>query len=822
MIDTKRLQQLGEKLERAGPVLPRPPILPGTDEDIAKKAERWGQMAEKLETPAPAAGVPEPAPAGQPEGKSYLDKLKAIANRFYPGWRLPEITEEEFQAIGGDKEKLKKLLLEKGQPGFFPGYKAAGPRLPKPGEILEGAKTQIKELAKLPGQVLDMVSGAGEAVAEIAAPVSVPGRVEAILRLKEPAKGIATLGYELFAFMPKLAIDFLNDPAGTIENRPLDLALVLGPVAASKLIKKGISKAKPGEVGKVAEEVAAELKAKNPVDIAKPVMEEIPKPKYNIEEIRTFIKEAIPELQAGAEAQEMLYKEARAERFAKAKKAMESSPGLEGWRKAKGALKGEYEKVQSGTLGVFKEKLGPEKIEAIYGFVKDSPGLSFTEKLHALNALDIIFTEGRVPGEAAIADLAKVLGRDVAEELLKKRSGMKATVNFLASIGNIPRTLMASFDLSSPFRQGLYFISHPKLFSQAFIQNIKTFGSEKVYREWLLKIKQDPAYDAFYAGGGRLRELEGLLDLKEEAFQTDIFGKIKVGEGAGPIKKGAAAAWNVATEGIRASNRAFVATLNKLAFDYYKHFYKMFEKKGINLLENPEANKAIIDLVQASVGRAELPDLMKRSAAIINVALFSPRLQMSRIYFLNPATYIKLGKAAGPRVAAEALGTVLADAAIIEGVMSLFKLGGWDVETDPQSPDFMKARKGDVRIDPWGGHIQYVRAAIRAAQATKDVLDYNMGFINKKPRKTPAQIFWDLARFKVSPIPGMALSLLEGQTPVGEKIEPLKMAGEMITPMSFRDIYEIWQADPDLVPVGVLGLFGVGLQTYEEKPRKRR
>lgn len=822
MIDVKKLQELNSKLERAGPVGTSPAVSNRMDDELARKAERWRAIADKVETPAvstPPAGPGQATAGPVVEGLTYLDKLKAIANRFYPPLTLPEISEEELKATGGDKEKIKKLLLERGMGDLFPGYKTAPLRLPEPGKVWEGVKHGVKGLAELPGAVLDIGKGLVKGVSEALGGEKEKGKEE----IKSSAKAIANLGYELFAFAPKLAVDFLHDPAGTIENRPVDIALIVGPVAAGKLIRRAMrGKGKIEDVGEVADEVRAELRAKNPVEIAKPSLEELPKSKYSPEEIQSFIKEAIPELESAAEKQELLYTKERAKRFAEAKKALESDTGLEAWRKAKAALKGEYEKIKSGTLGVFKEKLGPEKIEAIYSFIKDNQSLSFTEKLHALDALDIIFTEGRVPGEAAIADLAKVLGREVAEELLRKRFALKATTNFLASIGNIPRTLMASFDLSAPFRQGLYFISHPKLFTEAFIQNIKTFGSEKVYREWLMKIKKDPAYDAFYAGGGRLRELEGLLDLKEEAFQTDIFRKIKPAEEAGKLAKGAATAWNVATEGVRASNRAFVATLNKLAFDYYKHFYKMFEKRGINLLEHAEANKAIIDLVQASVGRAELPDLLKRSAAIINATLFSPRLQMSRIYFLNPATYIKLGVKAGPRVAAEALATVFADAAIIEGVLSLFKLNGWDVETDPQSPDFMKARKGDVRIDPWGGHIQYVRAAVRASQSAKQIIEYNLGLTSKQPKKTPAQIFWDLARFKLSPIPGAALSLMEGQTAVGEPIQPGKMLGEMVIPMSFRDLYEIWQADPDLLPVGVMGLFGVGLQTYEEKPRKRR
>ena len=52
---------------------------------------------------------------------------------------------------------------------------------------------------------------------------------------------------------------------------------------------------------------------------------------------------------------------------------------------------------------------------------------------------------------------------------------------------------------------------------------------------------------------------------------------------------------------------------------------------------------------------------------------------------------------------------------------------------------------------------------------------------------------------------------------MGEDLKIEKEAMDRMIPMVIQDVVDIYKDDPSLLPLSALGVFGVGLQTYEPK-----
>jgi hypothetical protein len=75
----------------------------------------------------------------------------------------------------------------------------------------------------------------------------------------------------------------------------------------------------------------------------------------------------------------------------------------------------------------------------------------------------------------------------------------------------------------------------------------------------------------------------------------------------------------------------------------------------------------------------------------------------------------------------------------------------------------------------------------------------------------------------LTPALGLAISTRRGQNLVGEKVTLYDIPKETIVPLSFMDIYDAMEEEgiPAGMALGTLGLFGIGIQTHEQKGAKR-
>lgn len=366
----------------------------------------------------------------------------------------------------------------------------------------------------------------------------------------------------------------------------------------------------------------------------------------------------------------------------------------------------------------------------------------------------------------------------------------------IENIIGIPRSMMTTSDLSAPLRQGVFTApKHPILFGKAFKDMFKQAFSEKYYQKQLEKIKNDKNYELMRRFGLALTELDEGLNKREEAIMSNLPERI-------PVFKHIA----------RGSNRAYTGFLNKLRADYFNHMLKTMK-----VVEENIPQKRIEDMVKfinAASGRGNLNKFFSKHADILNATFFSPRLIASRLNLLNPVFYYKLD----PYVRKEALKSLFAFVSAGAGILSLAKMGGAEVGTDPRSADFGKIKLGNTRVDIWGGFQQYAVLASRlitgemVSSTTGREFALGEGY---KPT-TRGDIIQRFFSYKTSPVTSFALGLLNGKNAIGQDFDlPVEVTKRFI-PMIYSDIYDLMKNKQSPI-LSVPAVFGTGLQTYGDK-----
>lgn len=513
-----------------------------------------------------------------------------------------------------------------------------------------------------------------------------------------------------------------------------------------------------------------------------PISEEL----SSIDKITQALKESKP-LRG---QQEKLYTQERGVKMAKALAVGEKTTGEAGFYKELGQLKGELPKVQFESI---RNKIGQEDIDSLFNQVKDSRLLNFWDKVSARGGLVKVF-EGRVPTEGELTLLNRVFPKEFIDTILSKRDLFSKFKEAGYQLANIPRSVMASFDLSAPFRQGLFLISHPRRFFGSFKDMIKAFGSENAFNAIQETIVRKPTFDLMQEGKLALTEMKSILTQREEKFMSNWAEKIPI---VGKI--------------IRASGRAYTGFLNKLRADVFEDLVLKADKLGLTPKSNPNLVKEISNFVNVASGRGSLGNLQP-AATFLNSFFFSPRLMASRLTLLNPVYYIK----AEPFVRKEALKSLFTVLGVGTSMLGLAKLAGADVGTDPRSADFGKIIIGKTRIDVWGGFQQYIRmfAQLGTGQYVSSVTGKLVTLGEGYKPLTRFEILQRQIEAKEAPVFSLITTLLKGQNFLGEKVKITDEIKNRFTPMAIQDIYDIYKNDPEVLSISGLGMFGFGLQTY--------
>ncbi len=519
-----------------------------------------------------------------------------------------------------------------------------------------------------------------------------------------------------------------------------------------------------------------------------------PQPEQTIQKLIKAIDDAVP-LRG---EQKKLYQQEMAKRTARVAAAGTKVEGEAGFYAQLGQLKGELPKK---SFEAIKKQFNQEEVDLLFNSIEQTKTLLPLEKVATKEGLQKLF-KGEVPTPTELEKLKEVFPKEVIDAILARRPLLERASELGMELINVPRTMMATTDLSFGFRQGIFMLGRPKQFFSAFKEQFKYFASEKAYQGLMEDIASRPTYLKMKQAKLALTEIGGPLSKREEAFMGNLAEKIPI---YGRI--------------VRASNRAYTGFANKLRADIFDDILKKAEIAGRDI--DDSLLKSMGDFINAGTGRGKfglkatgiLPKSMERAAPVMNAAFFSPRLMASRLNLLNPYFYVELD----PFVRKEAVKTLFADVGIFGSIYGLWKLNGGEVGLDPRNADFGKLKIGNTRYDVLGGFQQYIRLA--AQLITGEIISSTTGRTitlgeGYKPL-TREDIIIRFFEYKTSPIASFIIGLLKGQTVMGEDVDvPTEIVNRFI-PMVVQDIYDLSQEKgAEGLLYGLPAIFGVGAQTY--------
>jgi hypothetical protein len=454
-------------------------------------------------------------------------------------------------------------------------------------------------------------------------------------------------------------------------------------------------------------------------------------------------------------------------------------------------LSGSLPSAQFENIG---NKLTPQEQTHLFEQVRSS-NLKPFEKVNAQGALDNVLSGSRVPQKSELKLLERIFGPDLTNAIVDRMPSDKTLGEKVLDVANVPKTLISSFDLSAPLRQGWALtLSKPKQAITAFADSLKAFANPDTAAKIDAELRSRPTsalHNEFQLYLPNLQSKLTKLGDREENFMSNLAEKIPV------IGKG-----------VKASERAYVTYLNKLRADVFDSTAQKFSEQGIdpNSAEGKNVYGHLARWINIATGRGEVKLLGKdlsEAAPFLNAALFSPRLNASRVQLLNPVTYAKLP----PQVRQEAIKSMVAATGAAVGLISLAKAGGADVSVDPRSSDFLKIKVGNQSVDILGGFQQFARlyANLATGQVTTN------GVTKDQSRAKTAGRF---LRSKLSPDASLLVDLMAGQDFAGRPFDWKSAIGQRTAPLVLQDIISAIKDNGAAGGALALpGIVGAGVQT---------
>ena len=489
--------------------------------------------------------------------------------------------------------------------------------------------------------------------------------------------------------------------------------------------------------------------------------------------------------------QETLFTQERGRRLARMMGVRERVQGEAGFHAELAQLKGELPKAQFESV---RPKVDQADVDGLFNDINAS-SLDVWDQLNAKTGLSKLLqpTGGQVPTQNELRLLREVFGPKLIQAALRKRPLLQRLGQGGIELANLPRALMASFDLSAPLRQGVFLIGRPKQWLPAFGSMFRQFASEQAFQAAQAQIKGRPTYDLMRQARLALTEIGEFASNREEQFMSRWGERIPL-----------------IGVGVKASNRAYVGFLNKLRADVFDDLYKKGQALGV--ADDPNFLSSVSSFVNAATGRGGVGSL-ERSAVVLNSVFFSPRLMASRLSLLNPGFYVQQH----PTVRKEAVKSLLTFASTGMTVLGLAKLNGASIGVDPRNPDFGKIRVGNTRFDIWGGFQQYIRGAAQLITGRKISSTTGREIVLGEGYRATSRldIVSQFLKSKQAPIVSLLTTLLEGKTITGQAPRfPVEVVDRFI-PMFVQDAFEvIREHGPAKGWMGIPGAFGVGAQTY--------
>lgn len=474
------------------------------------------------------------------------------------------------------------------------------------------------------------------------------------------------------------------------------------------------------------------------------------------------------------------------------------------------ALKGEYSKSE------FSIQIPAKDMDTLNNHIESNPNLQLFEKTNAQVAL--MKLNGEIAGgitPSDIKNLKKALGEDFGTAVSDAVEASKTTADkvrsTLGDIAGLPKSLMASMDISGTLRQGGILASRfPKQAAEAFKQELRYFKSEKAFQEGMQEIQSRPSFQKMLDSKLAVTGTEALT-AKEEQFISDLAERIP-GIGIG----------------VKASDRAYTGYLTKLRADVFDTIVTN-ETKALGRELTDKEMTSISKFINTASGRGELGPYLESHAQTLSTALFAPRLWKSRLDMLNPVYYAKLD----PIGRKYALQSAASFGATASAVLGLAAMAGAQVETDPRSSDFGKIKVGNTRFDIMGGLQQNIVFIAREITGEKknsetgkitkfagglgDIIDPNLSKEEGPLAPNRLSIATDLIQNKENPLFATAQRIIEGKDRGGHPVNPFVELANLVVPLPASGAVTAYNDTGNpLMAVALTApdLIGISSQTY--------
>jgi hypothetical protein len=243
------------------------------------------------------------------------------------------------------------------------------------------------------------------------------------------------------------------------------------------------------------------------------------------------------------------------------------------------------------------------------------------------------------------------------------------------------------------------------------------------------------------------------------------------------------------------------------------------EAENMNPYQNIVLAKEIAEFVNAATGHATAKGGLSLENAVskIGPVLFSPGLLNSRIRMMNPATYIMASPYVRKQYAKSAISTAAAWFIATQLIKNAAGGDDEDVEVgdDITSADFGKVRVGDARLDLGGGFLQFAVAYGRmymggsTSSASGEFHRFGSGY----QAQTQEDMMERFLVNKLNPVAKFAWDVYSASEynpfHVGDR------TAQLFIPLFIQDLKEIYEEDPDLLPIfGTAAALGGGTQIY--------
>lgn len=425
----------------------------------------------------------------------------------------------------------------------------------------------------------------------------------------------------------------------------------------------------------------------------------------------------------------------------------------------------------------------------------------------------------------------------------EKRPKAEKAFRFAGQIASIPRVLKSSFDVSMPFRQGIWGLSRQLLtlpigsnkdfhVQRSVIDQFKKMyqavGHKDNYLRAMADIKDNPRYEIAEKAGLNLSDPNSeLQEAREEMYGPNIISKYIPFFGKPvTVKKGVDGKETKIGGLTEISERSASMFVNQMKWDVFNEIVDLMESNGKTIENSLEDYKQAANYANKVVGRGVLGKKVENLGYVTSRLFFSLRLMASRLQLLtdvvNPYFYHK-----APKEVREAYWKDYIKFVSLAGTaLLLAKAAGGDVEDDPTSSDAGKVRVGKSRYDILGGFGQYgvFGARMVTGKTTSATTGDTRELGSERGQKSRAELLLSFLRSKSSPEAGFAWNVLQGKNVIGQPTTLGKETKELFTPLMYQDIQNAFkdQSVAGAILTTLLIAHGVGYGSYDAPPENKR